>query len=450
MALLTIPSSPAKAAFQNYELNTTDLIALVSDNYFKDPVNWQRVVLTYQSSVSNQISLISFVPGVSTTITAPGYFSAEARDLFEVSSISIYDKQNGRYRLEKNQIPDVANYTIDLTPLPSSLWDVFLAPTIATAGNGELHREGGGNGDFNNSAYYSNSVTGDFVFSGEVQTFATLSDFMIGYRRTIPQAGLGYNSLFNTAIYGSQNMMFASVTKLAGTGDTATTAGSTLVTSGAYLFSIVRVSGVITAKFNNVTMFTDNNSDPVYLVATLGNITGVINSATLVETPVTTILAGAYSPASTGAMQNITSTSPAEGQSFVLANPASVTSVKVMISKNAGGSPLTGTLNMTLKASDYLGSGAEVVSSNTLDLSTLAQSLPIPDGGVVCEFLFASPVSLPAGTNSIKYNYAGLNVNGTSIYISVWGYSPTITDGIAYSYGGPIPHVDFWFQIIGN
>jgi hypothetical protein len=124
-----------------------------------------------------------------------------------------------------------------------------------------------------------------------------------------------------------------------------------------------------------------------------------------------------------------------------------------MISKysNPTGLPLTGTLNMTLKASDYSGSGAEVISENTLDLSTLAESLPTQDGGVVCYFTFATPVSLPAGTNCIKYNYAGLNINNLAqMYIQVWGYSPTITDGIAYSAGGPIAHVDFWFQIIGN
>ena len=168
--------------------------------------------------------------------------------------------------------------------------------------------------------------------------------------------------------------------------------------------------------------------------------------------PAPSLLAGAYSPASTGAVQHITSTSPNEGQSFVLASPKSVTSVKVMISRYSYPSdlPLTGTLNMTLKASDFSGAGAEVVSSNTLDLSTLAEALPTPDGGVICEFLFASPVSLPAGTNCIKYNYAGLNVNGSSPFIQVWGYSPSITDGIAYSYGSAIAHVDFWFQILGN
>jgi len=162
------------------------------------------------------------------------------------------------------------------------------------------------------------------------------------------------------------------------------------------------------------------------------------------------ILTGAYTVGS-NPMQNLTSRSPAEGQSFVLSSPTSVTSVKVMISKysNPSNLPLTGTLNMTLKASDYSGSGAEVVSSNTLDLSTLATAQPTVDGGVICEFLFDTPVSLPSGTNSIKYNYAGLNVDG-STFIQVWGYSPSIGDGLAYSYGGQIAHVDFWFQILGN
>jgi hypothetical protein len=113
MALITIPGVPQKNTFQNYSLNVADLIALVTQTYFQDQLNWKKVILTYVSSVSNQISLISFTPDeLLTELTAPGFFAEEARSSFQVSNITIYDKQNGRFRLERSQIPNVENYDL--------------------------------------------------------------------------------------------------------------------------------------------------------------------------------------------------------------------------------------------------------------------------------------------------------------------------------------------------
>jgi len=120
MALLTIPATPEKGTSQEYTLNVTDLIALVSEAYFQDQANWSKVVLVYQSSVSNQLEVINFIPdGVSTEISELAEFSEFARDLFEVNSITIFDKQNGRYIIKASSIPDVANYEIDFAVTPS-------------------------------------------------------------------------------------------------------------------------------------------------------------------------------------------------------------------------------------------------------------------------------------------------------------------------------------------
>jgi len=116
MSLLTIPPVPTKGSFQNYGLNQADLIALVSQTYFQDKANWKKVILTYVSSVSNQISLITFSPDeLINEVIAPGFFSDEARASFLVQNISIYDKQNGRFRLERSQIPNVENYDLLFT-----------------------------------------------------------------------------------------------------------------------------------------------------------------------------------------------------------------------------------------------------------------------------------------------------------------------------------------------
>jgi hypothetical protein len=113
MALITIPGVPQKNTFQNYSINVPDLIALVTQTYFQDQTNWKKIILTYVSSVSNQISLISFTADeLLTTLTSPGFFAEEARSSFQVSNITIYDKQNGRFRLERSQIPNVENYDL--------------------------------------------------------------------------------------------------------------------------------------------------------------------------------------------------------------------------------------------------------------------------------------------------------------------------------------------------
>jgi hypothetical protein len=78
------------------------------------------VVALYQSSVSNQIEAITFIPdGVSTTLSVDAEFSLNARDVFDLNSIMIIDDQNGRNITYAASIPNVANYTIDFTPAPT-------------------------------------------------------------------------------------------------------------------------------------------------------------------------------------------------------------------------------------------------------------------------------------------------------------------------------------------
>jgi len=100
--MITKPNSVVKNAFLNFGLSKASLIshALVQANsYFKESINWRRVVATYVSSVGNQFSLLSFNIGESDDLTAVGFFAEEARSNFYLSSITIYDKQNGRLRI---------------------------------------------------------------------------------------------------------------------------------------------------------------------------------------------------------------------------------------------------------------------------------------------------------------------------------------------------------------
>ena len=180
MALLTIPTTPTKATFQTYSLNTSDLIALISDNYFKEIANWARVVVTYTSTVSNQVSLITFAPEDVVSLAALGFFSAEARTSFQVSNISVYDKQNGRYRLERNQIPDVDNYNL-----------IFLS---ATSGSWFNMYGSGGN---DNKLSFNQSKTELYVGTGYDAYYGSIAYFMLGIEGISGSVVAGISNLIN-------------------------------------------------------------------------------------------------------------------------------------------------------------------------------------------------------------------------------------------------------------
>lgn len=130
MALLTIPAFPEKGTLQEYSLNVTDLIALIADSYFQDQANWSKVVVLYQSSESNQLEVINFIPDGSTELFQDIQFSSFARDLFGIHSITIFDFQNGRYQIRASEIPDVSSYTVVFTTASingSSLYGVSSA-----------------------------------------------------------------------------------------------------------------------------------------------------------------------------------------------------------------------------------------------------------------------------------------------------------------------------------
>jgi hypothetical protein len=340
MPIITKSSPIAKDAPITFTLDKVALAALpvvVADAWFADTANWKKVILTYGSTLGNEMIAVSFD---ATILTPTGSFLAvsPARDVFDIISITIQDFNQGTLRVPTSSL-NQAEFVVDFNAAPVSLWDVFLAPTIATAGNGELHREGGANGDVDNTAYHGNLVTGDFVFSGEIPTFSVGTSLFIGYRRTVPQAGAGYNSILNSALSIGNNTGFVQVETLNGIGGTATDVGMVaLYSPTTFTFSISRVSGVITATFNNVIRFTDNNSDPIYLLTSLPNLSGLMNSASLIVSPVVPVLfeqlvnnSGYFG----GLNENIVI-----GQNFTYTNPLSVSKVELLL-KKADGFPLS-------------------------------------------------------------------------------------------------------------
>jgi hypothetical protein len=169
------------------------------------------------------------------------------------------------------------------------------------------------------------------------------------------------------------------------------------------------------------------------------------------------ILTGAYTGTPMVIQSKTSANQPVdigEGQEFIVNSSVLVSSVKVLLAKGGSYSQtqnVGGTLKMVLKASNFIGSGAEVESTTTFDLSNLKSvsevNSNIEDG--VVEFTFATPVLLPSGVNSIKFKLMDYTGSGSTAYLNLFGYTNQIP-GDMYSYNTALGHVDYWFQIIGN
>jgi hypothetical protein len=175
MALISLPASPEKGTEQQYSLSTTELFALVSDSYFTNQNNLRVIELIYQSSESNQIELISFIPNGDPTLLSMSEFSLEARDLFGVQSIVLVDKQNGRYVISRSEIPSVASYDVSFSagPTPSQyvLYDNYplsanVTPEGGVSGTGIVYEGTPLTGDFDFSFFFNDPIGGEDSFFG--------------------------------------------------------------------------------------------------------------------------------------------------------------------------------------------------------------------------------------------------------------------------------------------
>ena len=102
MAILTNkPASISKG--QSYSI-TLDKLSLksdpaITDLYFKNDANWKTVSVDYKNSNGQKRKLVFHADQASPT----DFFvsSAKARSDFQVQSITIYDKDNGVFRIPR-------------------------------------------------------------------------------------------------------------------------------------------------------------------------------------------------------------------------------------------------------------------------------------------------------------------------------------------------------------
>lgn len=127
MAIITKPSSMEKGTEYDFTLNISDLLAhanVSGDAYFSTQSNWNRVILHYDSAVGNQPEVLVFenVDSGDSDTASFGVHST-ARDIFEIQSVTIRDKQNGYLRIDRDDLVS-ADFDVDFST-PTSTGDGF-------------------------------------------------------------------------------------------------------------------------------------------------------------------------------------------------------------------------------------------------------------------------------------------------------------------------------------
>ena len=163
MAIIS-KGSVVKGEASTFTLNKTDLAAnsiVAADAYFSVQANWKRVVLFYQSPVGNQPEIVRF-DATQTTPTASFLVSENARDIFEIKKITIFDNDGGWLVIPRESLT-VAGFDLDLTEAPSAqpiVWDTTISGYTLGA-NGKIGKYVAV-GDYGAFARSSEALTGDF------------------------------------------------------------------------------------------------------------------------------------------------------------------------------------------------------------------------------------------------------------------------------------------------
>lgn len=237
------------------------LVASVAASpYYSVQSNWKNIILVYQSSTGNQPENVYFD---ATQVSPTGVFDVTLTALneFLIQSILIEDSQGGFFTVPRSELV-VADFDVDMAPVSIALWGTYYGETASTGG-GELHRTGVTTG-WDNSARSQYALNGDFSFTGSVDVLQVNAETMIGYTKA-PMAIAPTGPDFSTAFY----IHVTSIVHFSGLDNTAVTVSGFAPNVGTRSFSIVRTAGVITAKINGQTIFTDNFAGAVYVGASV-------------------------------------------------------------------------------------------------------------------------------------------------------------------------------------
>lgn len=269
MAIGNSPGSQTKGTPFNLTINKTDLAAngaVSGDSYFNTSSNWKQIWVVYKSTTSNQMEVIKFDASESTP-TRSVLFSTSARGTFEVKSVIIVDKHNGKKIVPRASLV-TAEFDVDF--IVPAFWTNYYNGA-ASSGGGQANKPTGSDITWASIAYKNTAFTGDFSISGQMKMDTSFSNtfLALGYRKTTlssQSATLGDN--FSSAIGISGGAVF----HVAGADSSTSSGGSYSGTpsgGSTYNFSITRTGSSIVGIFNGQTMITDTYSGNLYILASI-------------------------------------------------------------------------------------------------------------------------------------------------------------------------------------
>ena len=254
-----VKGTPATFTLDKAELALNSIVA--ASPYYSDMANWDKVTVVYRSSVGNQSEKVVF-DATQTTPTASFSASATARDIFEVVRVTIFDFDSGYISVQRVDLV-TAEFDVDMTPPPpTNVWDIFYG-NVGSTGGGELHKTLG-TSDWGDSARSTVMLSGDFSFTGTWNVVNPNPEAMVGYTK-LPQLTLPAGPEFDTSLYTHSNQTNLYI----GPNNTAVASSARIIVIGNNLFEIIRVSGIITAKVDGQTIFTDSYAGNVYIGASI-------------------------------------------------------------------------------------------------------------------------------------------------------------------------------------
>ena len=161
MAIITKSSSVEKGNEVEFTLNITDLLAHASvsgDAYFSVQSNWDKVFLNYKSAgYQKEILVFNDVDSGTSSVANFGVFS-DARDLFEVHSVIIMDKQGGCLKIKRSDLV-AAEFDVDFSVVSGGVsYDVA---ALNTTSESEYASGSGG-------ALFARGTAIDFLSDGSI------------------------------------------------------------------------------------------------------------------------------------------------------------------------------------------------------------------------------------------------------------------------------------------
>lgn len=266
MTIITKPSIVTKNEAAQFTLNKTELsnhATVAANTYFQDTANWKEVIMKFTSTSGNQIEVLVF-DATQSSPTANFLVSDKARNGFEIQSITIMDFDGGSLKVSQMDL-NMSEFDVAVSGASApvaALWDA-LSGSATTSGSGQLQRN-----DFtlgwDAGAWHTTPLSGDFTFSGIFNLPSGASgDTMLGYKTSLPVSGGAITNYITTSIYfhGSATVgsSYGGSPVIVNPSVGLSTAPSTNT------FEIKRVSGVITAKVNGTTLFTETLAGNVYI-----------------------------------------------------------------------------------------------------------------------------------------------------------------------------------------